>query len=53
MFTRKKSYIPFLMIFLELIFIGILSLNPFPQRDILKMSDFKDNRFKMQVKIAK
>lgn len=40
------------MIFLELIFIGILSLNPFPQRDILKMSDFKDNRFKMQVKVA-
>ena len=40
------------MIFLELIFKGILSLNPSPQRDILKMSDFRDNRFKMQVKVA-
>lgn len=41
------------MIFFKLIFIGILSFKSFPQRDILKMSDFKDNRFlKMQVNVA-
>lgn len=40
------------MIFVELIFIGIKTLTPSPQRNNLKMSDFKDDHFKMQAKVA-
>ena len=40
------------MIFVELIFIGIKRLKPYPQRNNLMMSNFKDDHFKMQAKVA-